>query len=445
MSENEKIRSFKEKTFSQIFLWDFVAEWSIDNPGEKLLRRNRYMLAHSPKKKKNVSHQKTFFPQCSIGQVKCSFDNAIRNKLQEIRKNLRQCAKKIKTFFQAALFFPYAPMVNRMKFRQPRRKFLQAGRKKLTQSPKLFEENFWRKNYPQNVILDSAIERSFDEPGESFCRKAESLSLNLRKWRNEIFLSTQKFLPKILVWTRRLHFWQTCQKKTWEEAKKISLNVQEQWKENFKKNVSPKTFSWSPTEKLVLTTLTKTNRQQAENLSFNVQKRKKVGFAKKKLSLKSFSRTPRAKAVFTTLTETIRQHAGNVSLNARKRIRKRFFKEKTFPQIFLSDFVGEWIVGNPGGNFLLCSRYFVIHCLKLEERTFFIRKHFSKSSSEQVKFSFDNAAGNILPEVRKISRRCAKKMNIFFKRLYFSSFLLWQTVCSFYKPTEGPCKQTEKI
>ena len=167
-------------------------------------------------------------------------------------------------------------------------------------------------------------------------------------------------------------------------------------------------------EKSVLTTLTETIRQQAEKISFNVRKQKKVGFSKKNFSLKFFFWTPTEKSVFTTLTETIRQHAGNVSFNTRKRLRKRFFKEKTFPQIFLSDFVGEWIVGNPGGNFLLCSRYFVIHCLKLEERTFFIRKHFSKRSSEQVKFSFDNAAGNILPEVRKISRRCAKKINIFF-------------------------------
>ena len=179
-----------------------------------------------------------------------------------------------------------------------------------------------------------------------------------------------------------------------------------------------------------------------KKFSLNVRKQKKVGFSKKNFSLKSFFWTPTEKSVFTTLTETIRQHARNVSFNTRKRLRKRYFKEKSFPQIFLSDFVGEWIVDNRGGNFLLCSRYFVIHWKK--ER-FSSEKHLSKSSSEQVNFSFDNAAGNILPQVRKISRQCAKKINIFFKRLFFSSFLLWQTECSFYKPTESPCKQTKKI
>ena len=61
----------------------------------------------------------------------------------------------------------------------------------------------------------------------------------------------------------------------------FSLNFQEQWKENFKKKLSLKTFFWTPREKLVLTTLTETIRQQAEKFSFNVRKRKEGGYSKK--------------------------------------------------------------------------------------------------------------------------------------------------------------------
>ena len=79
MSENKKTRFFKEKTSPQILLLDFVAEWSIDDPSEKMLRRNRYILAHSPKMKEKVSHQKTFFPQGSIGHQNAVSTTAVEN------------------------------------------------------------------------------------------------------------------------------------------------------------------------------------------------------------------------------------------------------------------------------------------------------------------------------------------------------------------------------
>ena len=84
---------------------DFVAEWSFDDPGEKLLQRNTYILAHSPKMKEKVSHQKTFSPQCSIGHVKCSFDNACGKIPPEDPKSLRHCSTRIKTFFSSSCIF----------------------------------------------------------------------------------------------------------------------------------------------------------------------------------------------------------------------------------------------------------------------------------------------------------------------------------------------------
>ena len=102
-------RCFKKKTFPRIFLLDFVAEWSIDDPGEKLLRGNRYILAHSPKPKKKVFHQKTSFPQCSVGQVKCSFDNAYGKIQAEGPKSLFHCSKRIQTFFSSSFLFPIWP------------------------------------------------------------------------------------------------------------------------------------------------------------------------------------------------------------------------------------------------------------------------------------------------------------------------------------------------
>ena len=79
MSENEKAKFFKEKTSPQIFLLDFVAEWSIDDPSEKMLRRNRYILDHSPKMKEKVSHQKTFSPQGSIGHQNAVLTKHVEN------------------------------------------------------------------------------------------------------------------------------------------------------------------------------------------------------------------------------------------------------------------------------------------------------------------------------------------------------------------------------
>ena len=109
MCENEKARFFKEKTSPQIFPLDFVLEWSIDGVGEKMMRRNRYNLAHSPKMKRKVFHQKTFFPQCSIGQVKCSFDKACGEFQPDGPKCLRHCSKRMKTFLSGSFIFPLCP------------------------------------------------------------------------------------------------------------------------------------------------------------------------------------------------------------------------------------------------------------------------------------------------------------------------------------------------
>ena len=242
-----------------------------------------------------------------------------------------------------------------------------------------------------------------------------------------------------------MHFWQTCQKILENRPKSFCSMSKNSGKRNSRKNflskrsfgLRRKSWFWQLRQKLI--------DSKPKKISLKVREQKKVGSSKKNFSLKFFFSTPTEKSVFTTLTETIRQHARNVSFNTRKRLRKRFFKEKTFPQIFLSDFVGEWIVDNPGGNFLLCSRYFVIHCLKLEERTFFIRKTFLQKFKWSSNIQFWQRRWKHFARSPKNFTTMCEKLNIFFKWLYFSSFLLWQTECSFYKPTESPCKQTKKI
>ena len=109
-----------------------------------------------------------------------------RHKAQKVYVTVR----KRKKISQAVLFFLYGPMVNRMQFRQPLWELLQAGRNKVNSKSKNNWKKFWWKSFSQIVILDSAREKSFDEPGEIFFRKAEKVSLNSRNWRNEIFLST---------------------------------------------------------------------------------------------------------------------------------------------------------------------------------------------------------------------------------------------------------------
>ena len=155
-----------------------------------------------------------------------------------------------------------------------------------------------------------------------------------------------------------MHFWQTCQKILENRPKSFCSMSKNSGKRNSRKTfpskrsfgLRRKNWFWQRWQNLF--------DSKPKKFSLNVRKQKKVGFSKKNFSLKFFFWTPTEKSLLTTLTETIRQHAGNVSLNVRKRLRKRFFKEKTFPQIFLLEIVGEWSVDNPGGNFLLGSRFF---------------------------------------------------------------------------------------
>ena len=103
-----------------------------------------------------------------------------------------------------------------------------------------------------------------------------------------------------------------------------------------------------------------------------------------------------------------------------KRLRKRFFKEKTFPQIFLLEIVGEWSVDNPGGNFLLGSRYFFIHCLKLEERTFFIRKTIFSKFKWTTKIQFRQRRWkHFATSPKNFTSMCEKDKHFFQATLFF--------------------------
>ena len=163
---------------------------------------------------------------------------------QRLWKNSATRPKKFTSLFenekkisQAVFFFLYGPMVNRMQFRQPLWALLQAGRNKVNSKSRKNWKKILKKSFPQNVILDSAREKSFDEPGDIFFRGAETCSLNSRKWRNEMFPSTWIFLPECLVWTRRMHFLQTYQK-ILENRPKSFLSISK----NNGKRISKKNF-----------------------------------------------------------------------------------------------------------------------------------------------------------------------------------------------------------
>jgi len=98
-------------------------------------------LTHCPKNEERVFFiRKPFSGKCSIGQISSSFDNAAE-------------------------------------------KFLQSGRKNLTQCPKLTEKRyiFEKKTIPQNVVFDSAGETTFEDPCEIVCQGAQNLLLNFRR------------------------------------------------------------------------------------------------------------------------------------------------------------------------------------------------------------------------------------------------------------------------
>ena len=128
-----------------------------------------------------------------------------------------------------------------------------------------------------------------------------------------------------------MHFWQTCPKKL-ESRPKNFRSLSKNSAKRISRKLSLKTFFWTPTEKLVLTTLTKTIRQQAKKIFVECPKTEKGRFFNEKTFSQIFLWSPMEKSVLATLTGIIRQHAGNISLNARKRLRKRFFfKKKNFP------------------------------------------------------------------------------------------------------------------
>jgi len=139
--------------------------------------------------RKKVFIRKIFSPNCSIGRVKCSFDNARRSQT-ECRKVLRQCPERIKTlfFFKQFYFFFYAFCGKQNAVLTTRRKVTASRPKKITQFPKInFKKNiFDEKTFPQNVISDSAGRKLFDDPGENFYRRLITFAQFLKRKKKNI-------------------------------------------------------------------------------------------------------------------------------------------------------------------------------------------------------------------------------------------------------------------
>ena len=148
--KTKKSRFFRERTFPQIFFWDFVAEWSIDDPGDKLLRRNRYILAHSPKMKERKFLIRKHFPQKFNGTSIMQFRQRRWKLIARSPKNFSSMCEKDKNFSQANSFFLYARMINRMQFWKPHGKSLQPNWKNSTHGPRSNEKklNLLKKNCP---------------------------------------------------------------------------------------------------------------------------------------------------------------------------------------------------------------------------------------------------------------------------------------------------------
>ena len=88
---------------------DFVSEWSIDDPGEKKLRRNRYILAHSPKTKERKFLIRKHSPQKFNGTSIMQFRQRRWKLIARSPKNFMSMFERDKNFFSSSFIFPPCP------------------------------------------------------------------------------------------------------------------------------------------------------------------------------------------------------------------------------------------------------------------------------------------------------------------------------------------------
>ena len=117
VQERKKVGYSKKKNSLKTFFWTLSPNGVLTTLAKNYCGVTVIFQLILRKRSRESFSSKNTFPEKSSGQVKCSFDYAVVNILPEVRKTLRQCMKKKKKFFfQANLFFVYAPMVNRMHF-----------------------------------------------------------------------------------------------------------------------------------------------------------------------------------------------------------------------------------------------------------------------------------------------------------------------------------------
>ena len=107
---------------------------------------------------------------------------------------------------------------HQMQFWETSRKFLPKFRKCFAQSLKTLRSYFFSEKISSK---DSSghVECIFDHPADIF-------SPNVRNWiKNQIYFSQKKFIPSVLLWTRRMQFWQAFRRfcaKSWTDFRSYS-------------------------------------------------------------------------------------------------------------------------------------------------------------------------------------------------------------------------------
>ena len=88
---------------------DFVAEWSIDDPGENLLRCNRYISVHSPKKRERKYVIRKPFSQKFKWTSKKQFRQCRWKSIARNPKNFMSMFERDINFFSSSFIFPPCP------------------------------------------------------------------------------------------------------------------------------------------------------------------------------------------------------------------------------------------------------------------------------------------------------------------------------------------------
>ena len=187
MSENDRKSLSKKKLSQKSFYWSLSENGDFTIPARNPCWVAVINYSMSKIERKNVFYQKNIFRQKFKWTSKMQFRQHRWKHIARSPRNFTSMCGKGTNFLQITFFALYAPIINRMQFRQTHGRVPASKPKKFNAG----SEVIWKKiksvekNSPEIRYFGRRRRTTFDDPGDNFCQEAEKFSHKFQNWRKQ--------------------------------------------------------------------------------------------------------------------------------------------------------------------------------------------------------------------------------------------------------------------